>query len=92
MSVVQFIQVTPDQLQSLIAGEIKRVLNEFLKNFTPQQHNEYLTRKQVADLFDIDLSTLNNWSKSGKLSPCYKGNRVYFLRSEIDQSMVRLRD
>lgn len=51
---------------------------------------EYLTRRQVADLFQIELSTLHNWCKKGKLKPYGTGNRVYFLRSDIDKALVPL--
>lgn len=91
MSAIQFIQITPEDLQERITTEIKVILKDFLLNFKPSLHDDYLTRKQVAELLDIDLSTLNNWCKSGKLKPLGIGKRVYFLRSEIENCMIRLR-
>ncbi|MNE44096.1 Helix-turn-helix domain protein [compost metagenome] len=65
-------------------------LDNFLKHFTPTQPAEYLTRQQVAKMFDVDLSTIHNWCKSGKLNPLGIGSRVYFLRSDIEGSLQPL--
>ena len=90
MSTIQFIQTTPQDLQNQINEGIKNQLNEFLKHFTPKQPNEYLTRQQVAQMFNVDLSTIHNWCKSGKLKPLGLGAMVYFLRSDIEQSLQPL--
>lgn len=87
---VQFIQYTPEQLQTEISNGVKVQLQEFLKHFKPVQPAEYLTRQQVAKMFDVDLSTIHNWCKSGKLKPLGIGSRVYFLRSDIEACLIPL--
>jgi hypothetical protein len=87
---IQFIQYTPEQLQSEISNGVKIQLEEFLKHFKPIQPAEYLTRQQVAKMFDVDLSTVHNWSKSGKLKPLGLGSRVYFLRTDIEACLIPL--
>ena len=87
---IQFISVTPQELQTLINEGVKNQLQEFLKLYAPKQPNDYLTRKQVAEMFDVDLSSIHNWCKSGKLKPLGLGARVYFLRSDIEQSLTPL--
>ena len=90
MESIQFIKVTPDELKNQITDEVKSHLNEFLKNFKPKQPNDYLTRKEVAKLFSVDISTIHNWCKSGKLKPMGIGSRVFFLRSDIEESLTPL--
>ena len=90
MANIQFIQTTPEKLQEQISENVKNQLQDFLKNFKPKQPNEYLTRQEVADLFKVDLSTIHNWCKSGKLKPLGIGARVYFLRSDIEKSLTPL--
>lgn len=90
MEKIQFIQTTPEQLESEISKGVKAHLDEFLKNFKPQQPNDYLTRKEVAKLFNVDISTIHNWCRSGKLKPLGIGSRVYFLRSDIEESLTPL--
>ena len=80
METVQFIQTTPDELQQQINEGVKTQLQDFLKEFKPKQPNDYLTRKEVAELFNVDISTIHNWCKSKRLKPLGLGSRVYFLR------------
>lgn len=87
---VQFIQYTPEQLQREISNGVKIQLQEFLTHFKPVKPAEYLTRQQVAKMFDVDLSTVHNWCKSGKLKPLGIGSRVYFLRTDIEACLIPL--
>lgn len=68
--------------------QIKNELTEIKKNLQPKVPTEYLTRKEVAELLKCDLSTVHNWTKSGKLIAYYLGDRVYYKRAEIDAAMV----
>ena len=90
MATVQFIQTTPQELQNEINEGVKIQLQEFLNHYKPKQPNEYLTRSEVAQMFNVDLSTIHNWCKSKKLNPLGLGSRVYFLRSEVEQSLKPL--
>ena len=87
-SAIQFIQVSPEQLQSEITQGVKAHLDEFLKNFKPQRQEDYLTRQEVASMFKVDISTIANWQKNGKLKPYALSGRIYFLRSEIEQALI----
>jgi predicted DNA-binding transcriptional regulator AlpA len=90
MEAIQLIQITPEQLQSEILKGVKLQIEELKKHFQPKQPNEYLTRQEVAKMFDVDISTIHNWCKSKKLNPLGIGSRVYFLRSEIENSLKPL--
>ena len=90
MAQVQFIQTTPQELQQQINEGVKIQLTEFLTHFKPKLPNEYLTRSDVAKMFDLDISTVHNWCKSKRLNPLGIGSRVYFLRSEIEASLKPL--
>jgi hypothetical protein len=90
MSTIQFVATTPQDLKKEITADVKVILDEFLKHFNPTQPAEYLTRKQVAEMFAVDISTVHNWCKSKKLNPLGLGSRVYFLRSQIEESLIPL--
>lgn len=90
MAQVQFIQYSPDQLKSEINEGVKIQLQEFLKHFAPIQPKEYLTRSDIAKMFSVDISTVSNWQKSGKLNPLGLSGRIYFLRSEVEASLIPL--
>ena len=87
---IQFVQYSPDQLKSEINEGVKIQLQEFLKHVTPTQPKEYLSRKDITEMFGVDLSTVHNWCKSKRLNPLGIGSRVYFLRSEVEASLKPL--
>ena len=89
MGKVQIIS-NPLEFRQQINDGVKIQLDNFLEEFKPKQPNEYLTRKEVALLFKVDISTIHNWCKSKRLKPLGIGARVYFLRSDIEQSLTPL--
>jgi excisionase family DNA binding protein len=91
MKTVQFIQTTPEQIQSEIVQGVSNLLESLKADFQPKLPTEYLTREETANLLSIDKSTLWSWSKKGKLKAWSIGNRVYYKRSEIEQAIVELK-
>jgi hypothetical protein len=90
MEAIQFVGTSPQDLKNEITADVKVVLDDFLKHYKPISPTEYLTRQQVAKMFDVDLSTVHNWCKTGKLKPLGIGSRVYFLRTDIEASLIPL--
>ncbi|HEX8268754.1 MAG TPA: helix-turn-helix domain-containing protein [Flavobacterium sp.] len=91
MNTIQILQYTSEQFQSEIKACVKEQLNESLKQFKPKESNEYLTRKDVADLFKVNITTVSNWQQSGKLKPLQLGSRIYFLKSDIEACLIPLK-
>jgi hypothetical protein len=91
MSTLQFIQITPEQLLEAIIAGVKQQLEILKKDFKPTEHEEYLTRHEVAKLLKCDISTVHNWTTKGKLKPYGIGNRVYYKRIEIEQCLIPIR-
>ena len=91
MGQIQFIQVSPEQLQSEITKGVKEHLDEFLKHFKPEPKKEYLSRQDVSLMFGVDISTVHNWTKAGKLRALGISGRVYYLRSEVENSLKPLK-
>ncbi len=89
MEQIQII-TAPNEFKKEIANEVKTHLDEFLKHFAPVQPKEYLTRSDVAKMFSVDISTISNWQKTGKLNPLAISGRIYFLRSEVEASLKPL--
>ena len=90
MQNIQFIQVTPEQLQNAIIEGVKLQLEEFKKHFVPKEPNRYLTRQDVADMLQIDLSSLWNWTKKGTLTSYQISGRVYYKLDEVEDAIVKL--
>lgn len=81
---------TPDEITSAVLKGVEAKLTELKKQFQPQQPTEYLTRNEVKELLKVDLSTIHNWTKNGKLKAYGIGNRVYYKRLEIEQTFVKI--
>ncbi|MGG5578041.1 helix-turn-helix domain-containing protein [Myroides sp. C15-4] len=92
MDQLQILQCSPEQLRQLIKESIKNELEAFKEFYQPQDTAiEFMTRKEVAECFKVNLSTIHNWCKNGKLIPHAIGNRIYFKRDEVINSLVCLK-
>ena len=84
---IQFIQITPVELKELIQETIRCAFREFAKDFQPKEPTEYLTRKEVQKMLNINLSTLHHWTKQGKLKAYRIVARIYYKRHEVDEAL-----
>lgn len=91
MEKIQFIQVDPEQFRESILKPIKVQLADLIKCLQTQLFKEeYLSREEVSNMLKVDLSTIHNWSKKGKLTKHCIGNRVYYKRSEIENQIIQI--
>ena len=47
-----------------------------------EREETILTKKQVAQLFQVHVNTISNWTNEGLLKAYSLGQRVYFKKSE----------
>ena len=80
----------PEEYQSDISF-IKQTLVDLEKHFQPKEPTEYLTRIEVTKMLKIKIGCLYNWTKEGILTSYQIGGRVYYKRSEIDNSIEELK-
>jgi hypothetical protein len=85
--VIQFVVCTPEELEERIASRFEAKLDSLKRDFQPKKPEEWLTRYEVKDWFKVDLSTVHNWTKRGKLKAYGIGNRVYYKRSEVEAAI-----
>ena len=90
MQQVQFISVTPEQLQTAIIEGVKTQLESLKLHFEPKQPKPYLSRAEVSEMLNVSLVTLNKWNKSGKLKAVGIGARVLYRQEDIDNAIVEL--
>jgi len=90
MGTIQFIQSSPQELKEAIVKAFSEQLESLKSDFQPKEPTEYLTRPEVAEMLSINLSTLHNWVREGKLQSYAIGARVYFKRAEVEQSITPL--
>ena len=88
MKHVQFIDTTPEQLKEEILSGFKSEIEALKKDFQPKAPTVLMTRNEVKDLFKVDISTIHNWTKKGKLKAYYAGGRVYYKRHEVESILI----
>ena len=89
MNAIQITQFTPNELKSLLMEGVQQVVNQIREEFQPKTPTEYLTRKQVAKMLDINLTTLNNWTKKRILTSYAIQGRVYYKRDEVEKAIIK---
>ena len=88
---ITYIQITPEELESRIYNRLKTEFESLKQNYQPKHPSDYLTRNEVQDLLKVDLSTVHNWTKRGKLKAYGIGNRIYYWRDELETAIKPLK-
>jgi hypothetical protein len=78
-----------DQLATAIAEKLQPY---FLPQTTEQPKEEgYRTRKETANMLNISLPTLNEYTKKRILTGYRVGVRVLYKQSEIESALVKMK-
>ena len=92
MSVLQFIQISPEKLVELINEGVKHQLCNLkfdLQNESSKE--ELLTREQAAEFLQIHETTLWHYTNKGKVKAYSLAGKRYYKRSEIMNSLTLLK-
>lgn len=88
---IQLIQITSDEFRQTMADIVRQEVDKLKTDFQPVQPTEFMTRNEVRDFLNVDLSTVHNLTKRGKLKAYGLGGRVYYKRVEVEESIKPLR-
>lgn len=80
-----------DQLRNHFQGLETSLLSKLKEEFQPKKPEEFLTRNEVAELLKINVNTVDRWSKEGKLKRYGISDRIFYKRSEVEDSIIRLK-
>lgn len=92
MNLPKMVFITAEELEVLLNHSnelIKERVDYLLQQLqvSNQSKEEYLSRKRTAELFDISFPCLNDWTKKGILKSYRLGARIYYKRSELDNTI-----
>ena len=79
-----------ESLKELIKDGIKSQLEDFKETLNTQNPDELLTREQTCTFLQINSTTLWHWSNKGKVKAYGIGNRRYYKKSELLESLKPL--
>jgi len=86
------------QIENIEAGELLTRLDKlegaiYALSTQPQnaakKASEYITRREVAQLFKISLVTVHDWTTKGLLIAYKIGNRIFYKQSEVEAALVQ---
>jgi hypothetical protein len=90
-SAIMLQNLSPMDLEELIRKVVSEELEEFRKNLLTEEPDELLTREEACKLFKINASTLWHWTKKEKIIAYGIGNRVYYKRAELMESLIKIK-
>lgn len=84
------VQLSPEELTELIKESLKSQIEDIKSELFQNDPDELLTREEACKYFQIDSSTLWKWTKKGKVVAYGIGNRRYYKRAELLESLTPL--
>jgi hypothetical protein len=91
MKQIQLVGISPDALLDLIDMRLNKHFKEVTKHLQPKEPTVYLTRKEVATLLSVDLSSVHNMTVKGILQKYQISGRVLYNRAEVECSIVKIK-
>lgn len=103
MDIQNLINNNPDGVAIISLSDLKEFAVTILKESNspaPQENSSQasimsedisLSSEQVAQILNVDKSTLWRWAKSGYLLPYKIGHKNYYSRSEIEELLKKKR-
>lgn len=90
-NIIKLVQEYPNVTLSVTGGELIEAVNycvqatrkELEQQITDANTETYPSRQKVAEIFDVDLSTLHRWAKSGYLVPVSIGGKRRYRMSDV---------
>ncbi len=90
MEQLQVTQFSGEELQKRF-DKLENQLKDIQNNFEPKTPIEFLTRQQTADLLQVDLSSIWNYTRKNILQSYGISGRVYYKRKEVEAAIVQLK-
>ena len=92
MQDVIFSQISLQDLKSEIAEVVRETMIPIINSaVAPPSDDEFITRKQAANLLGVSCPTLLDWTKKGKVQGHRIGKFVRYKRSELRSSLQAIK-
>ena len=76
-----------DMVEILKSALLPEIRNEIKTQIQPPKKEQYLSRKEVCEIFSIDFSSLWRWTTKGTLTAYNIEGKVLYKQSEIDAAI-----
>ena len=83
--------ITPEELKQIIIEAIREELKEVNKQPEEKDSEGLLSRKETCEFLKISLTTLWHWTNKGKIDSYGIGNKRYYKKVDVLNSLVHLK-
>jgi len=85
---------TLKDFREILKKDFRSEVNSIIENLQSSQETEYLSKKQISDIFGVTLSTINMWIRKGVLKSYGFPNtrRVFFKRAEVEETLIQINE
>ena len=90
MKQIQLLGITLDEHNLPIFKYIDKKFEDLKKFYEPKEPAKYLTRHAVAKMLCVDVSSVHNMTKKGVLQKYQISGRILYIRSEVENSIIKL--
>jgi len=82
--------IYPEELKQDIS-KLRSELAEIKMNLQPKEPTKYLGRREVAQMLDVNISTIHNWTVKGILTALQIGGRIYYRKKDVEAALIELK-
>ncbi|MBW2998872.1 helix-turn-helix domain-containing protein [Candidatus Woesearchaeota archaeon] len=82
--------ISSSDLDQLIAQKVNEQIEKLELDFKAKGSIELYSIKEVQQIFQVDRTTIHHWTKNGTLKAFHMGRRVYYRKSDIEQSLIQI--
>ena len=86
---IQITEVSVDELADNVADKLLLKIKSYLDDLSNKENDVYLTRQETADFLKINATTLWHWTNEGKVNSYGLGNRRYYNKQEIIDTLKK---
>ena len=79
----------PQQFSGAIIVGVECKVNPSVFDLQPKQFTQYVSPNEAAQLFNVDIKTIRNWSRRGKLKFYKYGARIFYKLHELIQVITQ---
>ena len=86
MKKAKLVQFSAEELKKFISEILIKEFESLKEMIDRKKNPNYLSKKNIVRIFDIDISIVDDWKKIVTL----QNYQIYFKASEIESSMIKL--
>jgi predicted DNA-binding transcriptional regulator AlpA len=90
MKQIKLVSITLDEQYLQLSKYFDNRFEKLEKLYQNKKDNKYLTRREVAEMLSIGLTSVHNMTKKGVLQKYKISGKILYIKSEVELEIVKL--